>query len=298
MGAYRVVRFDEVFSKRDAMRNAGAARWVSVPIDFASSGYEDLVDEFGPDAPAIYGAWIVTVQVAARCDTPGTLTTSRGVPLTPERVARRAQMPTAPFVRLFEWAQTVGWLELVESGQLSGESAAVCPDELPQAVRTTGQDRTGQDRGKTRAGAREAPPSSASLQEEDPDGSTSGESGILAVWGRAFENARKRPYVRSTFDVADGSTLDAEVQHGRTTAATLAVAMRLALASEKPPDSLSVFCRSVGRWIAEAETRGQTPVDETEKRWRAEEAAHDAEVVPMPEAVRAAMFGAGGALNA
>jgi len=71
-----------------------------------------LLDEFGEDAPAIYGAWCALVAVAATCSTRGVLSNSKGEPMKLSHIARKTGFPKEIFERLFEWAtrENVGWL--------------------------------------------------------------------------------------------------------------------------------------------------------------------------------------------
>ena len=152
--AYAIKDFDTVSSKRDARKNAALVlRWISVPIDLNSTGMVDLIEEFEDDAPAIYGAWVLLVQLAAQCPTPGVLLSSNGRPVSPAIAASRTRMPESAFERLFSWAIRSGWL--VESGEVaSGDS----PDDRRTFVRrlsgqssdhSTGQDITDMGAGGT-----------------------------------------------------------------------------------------------------------------------------------------------------
>lgn len=150
---YRIAKFEEVFTKRDG-RKSNVLHWVSVPTGFQSNGYQSLVEDFGDEAPAIYGAWCALVAVAARCPTPGVLSTSRGRPITPERAANMAYMPAEPFRKLYAWAssESVGWIEVETQDEEPAKVIRTESDDHPEghpdkSRRSSGlQDRTLQDR--------------------------------------------------------------------------------------------------------------------------------------------------------
>jgi hypothetical protein len=115
MEVWRIAKWSDTFETSDS-RNYKSLPWVSVPTTLCSNGYQSLVEEFGADAPAIYGAWSAMVAVASKCPVRGTLATSKGVPYSLERIIREAYMhpDCLPiFQRLVAWAssETVGWLE-------------------------------------------------------------------------------------------------------------------------------------------------------------------------------------------
>lgn len=115
MEVWRIAKWSETFETSDS-RNYKSLPWVSVPTTLCSNGYQSLVEEFGADAPAIYGAWNAMVAVASKCPVRGTLATSKGVPYSLERIIREAYMHPdclPVFQRLVVWAssEAVGWIE-------------------------------------------------------------------------------------------------------------------------------------------------------------------------------------------
>lgn len=137
---YRISRWSEVFEKSDAGK-VKVLTWVSMPVDFGS-GYHDMLDEFGDDAPAIYGVWCALVAVAARTPVRGTFANSKGAPFTLSRLARDTHMPAELIQRLLDWAssESVGWLEVVESSEILGN-----PPKVSEKIPTTRPDLTGPD---------------------------------------------------------------------------------------------------------------------------------------------------------
>ncbi len=115
MEVWRIAKWTETFETSDS-RNYKSLPWVSVPTTLCSNGYQSLVEEFGAEAPAIYGAWNAMVAVASKCPVRGTLATSKGVAYSLERIIREAYMhpDCLPiFQKLVDWASTeaVGWIE-------------------------------------------------------------------------------------------------------------------------------------------------------------------------------------------
>ena len=105
---WRIAKWSETFETSDS-RTYKSLPWVSVPTTLCSNGYQSLVEEFGADAPAVYGAWNAMVAVASKCPVRGTLATSKGVAYSLERIIREAYMhpDCLPiFQRLVEWASS------------------------------------------------------------------------------------------------------------------------------------------------------------------------------------------------
>lgn len=107
---YRIAKWSETFETSESKRYKNLT-WVSLPVGFSSNGYHELITEFGPDAPAIYGAWCALLSIAAQAPVRGTIASSKG-PYSLSRIASETRMPVVVFERLFTWAsqEKVGWL--------------------------------------------------------------------------------------------------------------------------------------------------------------------------------------------
>lgn len=141
---YRISKWNEVFERSDT-RKLKVLSWVAVPTSFSSHGYQSMIDEFGDDAPSIYGAWCALVAIAASCPVRGTLANGRGNPLPISHISRQTGFPSSVFEKLIAWAKqdTIHWIEEIEAvaavenpdfsteKQLSGKS----PDDLPATSR-------------------------------------------------------------------------------------------------------------------------------------------------------------------
>lgn len=111
---FRITKWDRTFETADSRRHERLF-WVSVPIGFQSNGYAMLIEEFEDDSPAMYGAWIAMVLVAASCTVRGLLCTSSGIGYTTRRLSLHSHFPKAIFDRLIDWAvrDDVHWIEVV-----------------------------------------------------------------------------------------------------------------------------------------------------------------------------------------
>lgn len=100
-------------------RKYKSLNWVSVPVSFVSSGYQQMLEEFGDDAPAIYGAWIALVSFAATCPARGVLANSRGKALPVTHMARVTGFDRTIFERLITWALSddIQWLVIAGTVQ-------------------------------------------------------------------------------------------------------------------------------------------------------------------------------------
>lgn len=120
MTIYRIAKFVDTFTKSEG-RRASELKWIALLINnWQSTGYQTMVDDFGPDLSAAYGTWIALVQIAAGCTIPGTLCTSRGTPILLSHIARVTCIDQSDYTRLIEWAlkPEVGWLEIVPEEEI------------------------------------------------------------------------------------------------------------------------------------------------------------------------------------
>ena len=139
---YRIAKWSETFETADSRRHK-SLHWISIPIGFSSNGFAQLIDDFGDDAPAIYGAWIALVSIAATCPIRGILSTSSGGALTVGRLSFISHFPREIFEKLINWASQpeVNWIESVPPEEvqflLTGcqSFGNQSPNELPDQTR-------------------------------------------------------------------------------------------------------------------------------------------------------------------
>lgn len=120
MTIYRIAKWEQVFERAES-RKLKQLTWIAMPTGFGSNGYQSMLEEFGTDAAAMYGAWCVLVNYAASCHVRGLLATSRGIPLKLQVIARVTGFPVEFFERLVAWASRadIGWLECVSADECS-----------------------------------------------------------------------------------------------------------------------------------------------------------------------------------
>lgn len=168
----RVVKWAEVFETW-ASRQLKTLRWISVPTGPHSSGYLRMIDDFGDRAPAIYGAWIALVKIAAAAPTRGVLANGKGVPYTAGHLSRLSHFPAALFDELIAWATSphVRWLEPVPADSTRGrpESGPTMPRPGPDQVEGTrepGRDQVGEAK---KPGSEAAPTGTTRQDQTGPD---------------------------------------------------------------------------------------------------------------------------------
>lgn len=115
---HQIAKWNDVFETSESKRYKSLT-WVAMPVGFSSHGYQSMIEEFGDDAPAIYGAWCALVSLAGTMPIRGVLASSKGIPLSISAIARQTFFPQSIFERLFDWAKKpeIGWI-IANSGPL------------------------------------------------------------------------------------------------------------------------------------------------------------------------------------
>lgn len=90
MSTYRIARWAEIF-ENNRSKELKKLTWVPVPNSHDSHGYATLVSR--KNGPALYGAWMVIVQVASRCDPRGTLLRGGKIPHNSASLALMTRFP-------------------------------------------------------------------------------------------------------------------------------------------------------------------------------------------------------------
>ena len=65
-----------------------------------------------PNASELFASWVLILQVASRCDPPGTLQSSSGEPYTAESLEIITRGKAAWFTSAFEYLTKIGWLKM------------------------------------------------------------------------------------------------------------------------------------------------------------------------------------------
>jgi hypothetical protein len=118
MSVLRINKWESVFERAES-RKIKTLTWIAWPVSFSSNGYQSLLDEFGDEAPAIYGVWCALCSVAASCSVRGVLATSRGIPLRLSHIARTTGFDVQLFERLVAWAtrDEISWLAAISEAE-------------------------------------------------------------------------------------------------------------------------------------------------------------------------------------
>ena len=139
MMVYRIRDWKRIF-ENNRTRELKRMEWVPIPNKHDSDGFTALMEK--PDAAALYGTWILLVQVASKCEPRGTLIrqpaglphspaglphSPAGLPHSPATLSRIIRCPAELIQRAFEACIDVGWIEMVETQNLS--KGATIPQE-------------------------------------------------------------------------------------------------------------------------------------------------------------------------
>lgn len=160
--AYVIQDFEKHFMKAD-LRKAKRMLWVGVPTKHDSMGYCRVAAH--PQAPAIYCAWQLILQVSCKMPTPGVLLNADG-PLEAMDLAMLTRYPVGIFETALEVLQDrkIGWITRVALSAISdlsgqnADSSGCDPDESDSEPGASGDhpdykqtEQTGQDTHRARA---------------------------------------------------------------------------------------------------------------------------------------------------
>ncbi len=109
---YRIKNWKEDYETAQTRRVKGQLRWVLVPTRHDGKSFRRLLRE--PDGAALFGAWVVILQVAAKCPTRGVLADGDG-PLSAHDIADKTGFPPEVIERALEMLSSkgIGWLEVL-----------------------------------------------------------------------------------------------------------------------------------------------------------------------------------------
>lgn len=127
MKCYSVTKWDEFF-ENNRTKGMVQMRWVPIPNKHDGEGFTDLIGR--PNGMALYGAWILILQVASKCDKRGVLMKSNGAPHTAASIARQSRGNEKAIEQALPVLVEIGWLECKECNVNSDEglsNPAVCP---------------------------------------------------------------------------------------------------------------------------------------------------------------------------
>lgn len=128
---YSIRDWDRHFEVAQSRKIDGPLKWLPMPCKHDGLGFRRIMAM--ENGPAIYGAWVLILQVAAKCETRGVLMDENG-PLDANDLAAKTGCPAAVFSTALNvlLSKKIGWIVGAEWEQ-SGSAVAL-------------QDRTEQDR--------------------------------------------------------------------------------------------------------------------------------------------------------
>lgn len=108
---YRIRNWSEVFENSQS-RQYQRLTWTPLPNKHDGKSYRRLISM--ADGPALYGAWVLLVQVASKCPERGVLADQDG-PLDAEDLSHKTGAPAELFARAFEvlTQPKIAWVEVV-----------------------------------------------------------------------------------------------------------------------------------------------------------------------------------------
>jgi hypothetical protein len=123
-------------------RELKVMKWIALPNKMDGDGYTELVAH--KNGAAHFGAWVILLEVASKCNPRGTLVRDNGEPHTSQSLARISRLPAGVFTEVLPRLQSIGWIELISIPQ---EGAAISHKGAPvsQVSAPTGQDITEQN---------------------------------------------------------------------------------------------------------------------------------------------------------
>lgn len=119
MKLYKIRDWEKHFEKAQNRQLINAI-WVPIPTKHDGKTFRRIM--MMPNGLAMYGAWLLMVEVAAKCTPRGTLTDDQG-PLTAEDLAIKTGAPEADFLEALSVlsSERIGWLEASDYEPIKGK---------------------------------------------------------------------------------------------------------------------------------------------------------------------------------
>ena len=107
MTTYLVAGWEDLY-ENNRSRSVSTLTWVPIPNKHDGERFSMLIGR--PDAPIIFTAWILILQVASRCNPRGSLVRGDGTPYDAASLALRTRGQTAWFDAALPYLVKIGWL--------------------------------------------------------------------------------------------------------------------------------------------------------------------------------------------
>ena len=193
-----VANWEENFEIAQSRRRAGRLSWVAMPTRHDSRGYRRLIR--GVNGVQHFAAWVVMVQVAARCHVRGILAEDRGIGLSATDLENMTDIPSGVFESAFVALEDIGWITRCVLVRDESDDA---PTEVP-LHNITVQNKTKTEQDKT--------------QQEDSSlelrvSKHKSEKPALALWSRIPKNRQKGngKWLANYAEIVEREQIDPEV---------------------------------------------------------------------------------------
>lgn len=135
-----VIRDWKTHYEKAQSRQVDRVSWVPLPVKHDGLGFRRLMRM--KNGIALYGAWVLIVQVAAKCPLRGTLADEKGRPLTPEDISLMTGAPSDSLLAALQVfsSEDIGWIQCV-SYELT-DSELLASYNLQGGQESTGQNKT------------------------------------------------------------------------------------------------------------------------------------------------------------
>jgi len=114
---YRVVDWEKHYENFETKKIKHGMRWVPMPTKHDGLNFRKLME--AKNGIAHFGAFVLMVEVAAKCEPRGTLQSADGVPLSPDDLRIKTGCPANVFKKALPVLISIGWIEDLQdtSGQ-------------------------------------------------------------------------------------------------------------------------------------------------------------------------------------
>ena len=120
MKIYKIANWVEKYETADT-RKRKTLFWVLVPNSHDGLGFCSIMER--DDALEVFGAWVLILQVASKCSTRGSLTTTKGRPYTAKDIATMTRAPVDSITDALDVLVEIGWITADVSGAHPDTSA-------------------------------------------------------------------------------------------------------------------------------------------------------------------------------
>lgn len=99
-------------------------QWVPLPNAHDGDGFTQIMED--KDGMALFGAWVLIVQVASKCHPRGTLVRANGHPHESDSLARMTRGNSETFKKAIKILIKIGWIDEIESETPKAQEGAGC----------------------------------------------------------------------------------------------------------------------------------------------------------------------------